>query len=546
MGNISIPSIAKKLEKWYTKAMKELLKKEDTVTISRAEYEDLKAQVQYLMGQLRLGKHRQFGASSEKSEYDQVNLFNEAEVYAEPLAPEPELCEVEKHYRRKRRETVDSLPDGIPVEVAEHVLPPNEQICPQCDGPLHVMGKELVRRELKLIPASAVIVEVVQYVYACRDCERDGVSVPIIKAPVPEPVIRGSFAASESIAHIITQKFVMGVPLYRQEQEWKRQGILLSRQTMSNWLLKTSEDWLEQVYDALKERLLAHEILHADETVLQVLHEPGKSAQSKSYMWAYRTSGDADYPIVLLEYQPDRKAERPKEFLKGWGGYLHTDGYEAYHTLPGDVVVVGCWAHARRKFDEALKSLPQKDRGNSGPLIGKRYCDKLFDIERDIAGRKLSQEDRRLQRQELAQPVLDEFWAWLNSQRLTKSPFGKAVFYALSQWKYLVRYLLDDRLEISNNRIERSIKPFVIDRKNFLFANTPRGAKSSAIIFSITETAKENGLNPFEYLTFLFRALPNSSGRTIGDFLPSNALLTERCYCPKPKNDTGKYAWEEN
>jgi len=164
MGNIGISSIAKKPKKWYDKAMKELLKKEDTVTISRAEYEDLKAQVQYLMAQLRLGKHRQFGAASEKSEYDQVNLFNEAEVCAEPLAPEPELCEVEKHYRRKRRETVDNLPEDIPVEVAEHVLPPEEQICPQCQGSLHVMGKEVVRRELKLIPASAVIVEEVQYI----------------------------------------------------------------------------------------------------------------------------------------------------------------------------------------------------------------------------------------------------------------------------------------------------------------------------------------------------------------------------------------------
>lgn len=523
--------------------MKELLEKEDTVTISRAEYEDLKAQVQYLMEQLGLSKHRQFGASSEKSEYDQVNLFNEAEVYAEPLAPEPELCEVEKHYRRKRRETVNSIPDGIPVEVVEHVLPPDEQSCPVCDGTLHVMGKEIVRRELKLIPASAVIVEEVQYVYSCRDCERNDVAVPIVKAPVPEPVISGSFAAPESIAHIMTQKFVMGVPLYRQEQEWKRQGILLSRQTMSNWLLKASEDWLEPVYDVLKERLLACEVLHADETVLQVLRESGKAAQSKSYMWVYRTSGDADHPIVLLEYQPDRKAKRPDEFLKGFKGYLHTDGYEVYHKLPDYVVIVGCWAHARRKFDEALKSLPQKGRDISGPLIGKRYCDKLFDIERNLAG--LSAKDRHLKRQVQAKPVLDEFWAWLNSQRLTKSPFGKAVSYTLGQWKYLVRYLLDGRLEISNNRIERSIKPFVIDRKNFLFANTPRGAKSGAIIFSIIETAKENGLNPFEYLTFLFRSLPNSSGRPIGDFLPGSGDLPKQCYCQQPKHNAEKYAWED-
>ena len=546
MGNTGIPPIAKKLKKWYTKAMKELLEKEDTVTISRVEYDEMKAQIQYLMAQLRLGKHRQFGVSSEKSEYDQVNLFNEAEAYTEPLAPEPELCEVEKHYRRKRRETMDSIPDDIPVEVMEHVLPPYEQSCPACDGSLHVMGKEIVRRELKLIPQSAVIVEEVQYVYACRDCEQNGVAVPVVKAPMPEPVIKGSFAAPESIAHIMTQKFVMGVPLYRQEQEWKRHGILLSRQTMSNWLLKASEDWLEPIYDALKERLLAHDILHADETVLQVLREPGKSAQSKSYMWAYRTSGDTDQHIILLEYQPDRKAKRPEEFLKGFKGYLHTDGYEAYHKLSDDVTIVGCWAHARRKFDEALKILPHKGRNDSGPLIGKQYCDKLFTIERELAGRKLPPEDRHLWRQEQAQPVLDEFWAWLNSQRLTKSPFGKAVSYTLGQWKYLLCYLLDGRLEISNNRMERSIKPFVIDRKNFLFANTPRGAKASAVIFSIIETAKENGLNPYEYLTFMFRVLPNNAGKPIGDFLPGSGDLPERCHCPKQKNGAEIYVWEEN
>jgi hypothetical protein len=325
---------------------------------------------------------------------------------------------------------------------------------------------------------------------------------------VSEPVIKGSFASPEAIAHIMTQKFVMGSPLYRQEQELNRNGIQLSRNTMSNWLLKATEDYLEPIYDALRELLLVHDNLHADETTLQVLREPGKSAQSKSYIWLYRTGSDAIHPIVLYDYQPDRRAKRPAAFLEGYQGYLHTDGFDGYHSLPGEIVIVGCWAHARRKFDEALKSLSEKERANSQVIQGKRYCDRLFELERAFA--ELSPEDRCRKRQEFSKPLMEEFFAWLNNLHdLPKTPLGKAKHYALGQRKYLERYLLDGRLEISNNRAERSIKPFVIDRKNFLFANTPRGAKASAIMFSIIETAKENGLNPFNYLTYIFANAPN-------------------------------------
>jgi hypothetical protein len=331
-------------------------------------------------------------------------------------------------------------------------------------------------------------------------------------------LVKGSFASPEAISHIMCQKFVMGAPLYRQEQDWNRQGIMLSRQTMSNWLIKATEDWLEPIYDFLREILCECKVLHADETTLQVLKEPGKSAQSKSYMWLYRTSGDSKNPIVLYEYQPDRRAKHPKEFLKEFKGYLHTDGYNGYHDLPENIVVVGCWAHARRKFDEALKALPKNDRKDAKSAIGKRFCDKLFALERDFA--ELSADERFQKRQELSKPVLDEFWAWIQKHNSDmKTGFGNAVRYALSQKKYLMNYLLDGRLEISNNRAERSIKPFVIDRKNFLFCNTPRGAKASAVMFSIIETAKENGLNPFAYLTYIFKNAPNWNIRNNADAL---------------------------
>lgn len=389
------------------------------------------------------------------------------------------------------------------------------------------------------------IVEHVRYAYACRNCERTDVSVPVVKAPMPAAVIKGSFATPEAVAHIMTQKFVMGVPLYRQEQDWKRQGILLSRQTMANWLIRCSEEWLEPVYEALKKKLLARNVLHADEIVLQVLREPGRAAQSKSYMWLYRTSGDATFSIILMEYQQGRGAERPQKFLEDFEGYLHADGYKVYHKLPQNIVVVGCWAHARRKFDEALKLIPKDRREGTGPFIGKRFCDRLFAIEKDLA--ELPADERHRGRQELAKPVLDGFFAWLESQirHTTKNAFGKAVRYTFDHWKYLERYLLDGRLEISNNRAERSIKPFVIDRKNFLFANSPAGAISSAVIFSVIKTAKENGLNPFDYLAFLFHALPNNAAAPIDDFLPGGKLLPQCCYCPAPKAPPEKYPWDD-
>jgi len=300
----------------------------------------------------------------------------------------------------------------------------------------------------------------------------------------------------------------MASPLYRQEAEWNRRGIMLSRQTMSNWLIGATENWLEPIYGALKGILRSHTVLHADETTIQVLHEPGKTAQSKSYMWLYRTSGNAKHPIVIYEYKPDRKATHPTEFLRGFKGYLHTDGYEGYHGLPPDIVVIGCWAHVRRRFDEALKALPERDRADSNAVRGKHYCDKLFELERKFAG--LTADKRHEERQKLSKPVIAEFYAWLtNLNALPKSPIGIAAQYALGQRAYLERYLLDGRLELSNNRAERSIKPFVIGRKNFLFSNTQRGATASAVMYSIIETAKENNLNPFAYLTYVFQNAPN-------------------------------------
>ena len=442
------------------------------IAIPAAEYAALKAEnaelnqkVNWLMEQFRLTQQQRYGSSSEKSEYneDQLSFFNDVEHFSDMTTIEPELVEIEKHYRKRTRLTTDKLPEDIPVEVIMHELSPDEQICPDCSCPLHVMGHDK-RRELVIVPAQVKIREHVCEVYSCRNCEHNECEVTIKKADAGEPVIKGSFASPEAIAYAMTQKFVMGVPLYRQEQEWKRRGILLSRQTMSNWMITATEKWLEPVYNALRDLLLMQKILHADETTLQVLKEPGKKPQSKSYMWLYRTSGDVAHPIVLYEYQPDRRSEHPKKFLSNFKGYLHTDGYEGYHRLSDEILVVGCFAHVRRKFNDALKILPIHDREDSLAYMGKKYCDKLFLFERNFAS--LSFDERYKQRQKFAKPLLEEFYSWIESCGVTpKSKTGMAVGYALSQKKYLERYLLDGRLEISNNRAERSVKPFVIGKR---------------------------------------------------------------------------------
>ena len=509
----------------------------EMVSISRAEYEEFQAQgarisalekqIELLMEAVRLSRKKQFGSSSEKlleDGYEQLSmLFNEAEAYLP--APEKKETTVAAHTRQKRSSRLEEvLPEDVPVEVVEHRMSDEELECPSCGETMEEIGKE-VRRSLVMIPAQVKIREDWYYTYACKVCKEENIETPVVKTEKVVPVISGSYASAEAIAHIMVQKFVMGSPLYRQEQEWNRQGVKLSRQTMSNWILRAAEDWLKPVYEELHRKLVQHEVLHADETTLQVLKEPGKSAQSKSYMWLYRTGSDVEHPIVLYEYSPNRKPKNAEVFLEGFKGWLHADGYPGYHSLPEQIRVVGCWAHVRRKFDEAVNSLPKHEQAGSAALEGQRYCSALFALEKEFAG--MTAEERYKQRQERAKPVLDALLAWAETKKAPpKSALGKALHYLREQWPWLIRYLEDGRLEISNNRAERSIKPFVIDRKNFLFANTPNGAHGSAVIFSIIETAKENGLDPFRYLVWVLQCAPGmnkTATNWAAKLMPENA-----------------------
>jgi len=513
-----------------------ITKLENTCKSQEAQIKLLENKIAWMMEQITLSKHQKFGASSEKSEYDQLSIFNEAEKEADDNVSEPTLEEIT--YKRKKQvgKKKDMLKD-LPTEEVEYFLPEEETKCKICGSDRHIMGKN-IRLELKIIPPEVKVVKHITYVYSCRNCENNGDSVSIVKSVAPEPLIKGSIASPSLVSYIMTQKFVNAMPLNRQEQDFKRFGIDISRQNMANWVIRCANDWLEPLYSTMKEILLRRDVIHADESVLQVLKEPRKTPQSNSYMWLYRTSGDTKESIVLYEYQPDRKYARPKNFLGDFKGYIHSDGYEAYHSLSKDIIVCGCWSHARRKFDEALKSLKPSEQIGSKALAGKNYCDKLFEVEKKLID--FNAEERYEKRLELSKTILEDFLTWLkNCNALPKSSLGKAVNYSINQWKYLGNYLLDGRCEISNNRAERSIKNFVIGRKNFLFADTVAGAKSSAIVYSIVETAKENNLNPMKYLTYIFEKMPNINFKQkpdlLEDLLPW-AELPKECYM-KTKKD---------
>lgn len=506
---------------------------ERTVTEQSETIAVLDAKLKYYEEQYLLSQKKRFGASSESSDDLQLSLFNEAEDTAAPQQPEPTL-ETIIYRRRKRVGQREEMLADLPVETVEYTIPEDERVCPDCAGILTEMSTQ-VRRELKLVPAQVEVVEHVQHVYSCRSCEKVGITTTIRTAPMPVPAFPKSLASASAVAYVCDQKYTYAMPLYRQEQLFSRLGVDLSRQTLANWVIRGSE-WLETLYEPLHGKLLERRILQADETPLQVLRESDREPETDSYMWMYRTGRDGP-PIVLYDYQTTRAAKHAGRFLSGYTGWLQTDGYSGYDAVPG-IRQAGCWAHARRYFTNALAGLPKEMK--DAPCTsreGLAYCNRLFAVERELA--KLDDAARLAARQELCPPILDAFHDWLRKTRpgvAPKSLLGKAVVYCLNQWTKLTAFLQDGGLELDNNRAERSIKPFVIGRKNWLFSNTSRGARASAVVYSIVETAKENGLKPFEYLTFLFERLPNldkSDPAAVEELLPWSDLIPDCCRMKK-------------
>ena len=483
---------------------------------------------QHYLEQLKLSKKKIFGASSEQMTegYEQLNLFNEAESERTPLLPEPKIEEVivPSHKRKKKRNFEEKYGD-LPVEEVVYEILDEEKVCEKCGSEMTFMKYE-IRRELKIIPAQVKVVEHKKAVYVCKECDKNGIEANFKTAESTPALLEKSLVSPSLLAHIMYQKFCNAMPLYRQEQDLKRMGIQISRQTMANWVIAGAK-LLQPLYEKMHEILFKESILHADETPLEVLCEPNRPAVTKSYMWLYRTGNHADTSIVLYDYREGRSGDYAKKFLTGFSGYLHCDGYSGYNKLE-DVKRVGCWSHVRRKFFEALEAQSNKVDFSTVAGQGFLYVEKLFSLEhvdykKPLESNHLSLADISEIREKQSKKLLSEFFSWAESEyekNLPQSLVGKALSYAINQKSTLLTFLENSKLELTNNRAERSIKPFVIGRKNWLFCNTPGGANSSAIVYSMIEAAKENNLKPYDYLVWLFEKIRSRQTQNIDDLLP--------------------------
>ena len=482
---------------------------------------------------LILANKARFGSSSEQVKYilsdgfEQDSLFNEAEACAQEDTPEPVIVE---QYIRKAKRTKEELAKDLPVQEVIIDIPENERICNICEGNLHAIGREFVRRELGIIPAQAFVSDTYRINYACGDCLEETEDANIIKPEVPEPVVKRGLASPSSAAHVIYQKFVNAMPFYRQCKDWATFGVTISRTTLANWVIYTSTHWLLPLWNALKAILLTCPVILADETTLQVLKEPGKTPQSKSQMWAY-CNGNVPRapPIVLFEYQPSRSGDHPKEFLSGAKDfYLLTDGYSGYNAVE-NAIRSCCWSHQRRKYQEAMPKDAPKD---NVARIGFEYCQKLFMLERKFE--KLTPDERLKMRIEQSKPILDKYYEWVESVNpLAGSKFADAIGFAINKKEPLSTFLLDGRIELSTNRIENLIRPFCVGRKNWLFSDTVRGAQASAIAYSIIQSAVANGLNPYQYLLHLLTELPTvltkNPDADLSPYFPWSKDVQEKC-----------------
>lgn len=496
-----------------------------------ARIAELETLVNFYEEQFKLSQRQRFGSSSERSP-DQLyfeNMFNEAEDQADASLPEP-TYEIITYQRKKRIGKRSEDLAGLPVERIDYELLESERCCPECGEVMRDIGVT-VRDELEIIPAKVIHKEHATHAYGCANCEQNSDSVTIIRANAPTPLISGSLASPSAVSHIASQKFVNGIPLYRQEKGFSFDGIVLSRQTMANWLVYCAQNYLSAIYSRLTASFLMESIAHADETTVQVLREPERAAQTNSYEWLYRTGRYSHHPVVIYDYQQTRKQEHPKTFLKDFKGYLHTDGYQVYHNLPPDIVIVGCWAHVRRYWEKLYDTIAKDKRNGSNAELGLVYCNLLFAFEDEF--RDLTPQERYEKRLLYSKPASDAFFDWAGALKaLPKSLLGEAVHYSLSQRQYLENVYLDGRLELSNNLAERSIKPFVQGRKQWLFSCTPSGAEASSIFYSIIETAKENNLNPFQYVKFLLERLPRTKTSGLDALLPWSEELPDYCRVP--------------
>ena len=479
------------------------------------EVSNLNEEVSNLNDLVRLLRMQHFAPKSEVISSEQLHLFNEAEIAAveDPVGDENKT-EVKGHKRGKPKRK--PFPDFIPREEVIIEIPEEDRKCPNDGHTMEPIGEE-VSEKLDIIPAQMKVIVTKRIKYGCKCCKEG-----VITAPVQPQAIPKGIPTAGLLAFIATYKYLLGMPLYRIAGIFERCKIEISRGTMASWMIRVGE-LLTPIYNLLEEDLLSGSYVCCDETTVQVLKEENKKPTTKSYMWVRGRDGPGGPPVVLFEYDPTRSGKVPERLMQGFKGYMQVDGYNGYGPVcrSKDIIRVGCWSHVHRKFVDAFKA-SKKGKGNSQKAI--IFIKQLYKIEEKIKNQ--TAEERYNARQKYAKPILEEMKEWMNSiihSVLPKSLLGEALQYTYSEWANIIRYIEDGNLRIDNNFIERAIRPFAIGRKNWLFSDSVAGAKASSMIYSIIETSKINGHDPYYYLRHVLQELPKAA--TLADFeilLPYN------------------------
>ncbi|MEE4262555.1 MAG: IS66 family transposase [Desulfobacteraceae bacterium] len=479
------------------------------------QQEKYQEKIDYLEQMVRLLQKEVFGRKSEKHilpDPEQRQLFDPIESSGPADQGSEEKIVIPEHTRKKRGRK--PLPAGLPRVDVIHDIAEEDKQC-ACGVALSCIGQD-VSEKLDYVPAKLRVIRHIRLKYACKNCEGVEDESPTVKiAPVPVQLLPKSIASEGLIAHLIVSKFADGLPLYRQQKIFGRMGIELSRATMANWVVKASQQ-CRPLMDLLEKEIRSGPLINADETPYQVLNEPGRHNTSKSYMWVFK-GGREDRPVLLYQYHRTRSGDAALNFLKDYQGYIQSDAFSGYECLSDKkgITHVGCWAHARRYFVNVVKA---KKKNRSKRIQPKsladealEYIGRLYQIEKEARANNLDPQEIYQLRQEKAKPVLTSFKAWLDAKQPITPPkglLGKAISYTLKHWEKLTVYVEDGLLRPDNNAAENAIRPFVVGRKNWLFAGHPNGAEAGATFYSLVETAKANGLEPYNYLRYIFEKLP--------------------------------------
>lgn len=497
-----------------------------------------------LVEQLRIANQQRFGRHSEKLDVidGQLSLFDEAEAISDPDLPEPDAEEVVKGYRRKRpKGKREEDLKGFPVELHPHDVSVEELNEFYGAGNWKEMPEETYKR-LRYEPASWTVEEHIVKVYVgTGGIHQD----EFCRGKRPKDLIRNSIVTPSLGAAVLNGKYVNALPLNRISQEFDRNGLTISRQTMANWIISFSK-YFRPVWERMKYHLLQMPVVQADETPTQVVND-GRPPGSKSYMWVHR-SGEffKDKQIVLYEYQKTRHHDHPKEFYKGYHGVLVTDGLQQYHLVENEepgLTNANCYAHARRDFSDACKAMDKKNPEVYKQSIAHQalvLIAKIYKEEEKL--RDLSASERLHKRKVDVKPLVLSFFAWVREQLseghlLPKGKTAEGLNYCLNHEEYLKVFLRDGNVPIDNSASERAIRPFCVGKKNWMLINSLKGAEASALCYSLAESAKLNQLSPYEYFNHLLSELPyrmDSKGNidpgNLDDLMPWAKELPDKCH----------------